>query len=210
MSDGPPPPPPGNPQQPQGQPNYGGMQPPGSGVPQPPSHGQPPMPGHGAPGYGSPSAGLPATMEQPQAVRVAQIMMYIGAALAGIGVILTILSRDAIVDVVRDSAGPELTDSQINGLATVSVVIGVLFGLIGVGLWVWMAIKNGQGKSWARVTATVFFGLSVVSTLINLGQPSTGAQKGFSLLALVLGGVIIYLLWGGKGSKEYFQVMSQK
>lgn len=149
-------------------------------------------------------------MEKPPAVRIAQIMMYIGAALAALGIIVTVLSRDAIVDVIREATDGQFTESEIETLATVSVVTAVIFGLIGVGLWVWMGVKNGQGRSWARITATVFYGLYVVSSLVNLTQPATGAQRGLGLLPLVLGGVIIYLLWGGKGSKEYFQVMSQK
>ncbi len=77
-------------------------------------------------------------------------------------------------------------------------------GLIGVGLWVWMAVKNGQGRSWARVVATVLGALNIVFTLFGLaGGTATPVTLVSSLVSLVLAGVILYLLYRPESTRFY-------
>jgi hypothetical protein len=40
--------------------------------------------------------------------------------------------------------------------------------LVITGLWLWMARTNKRGRSWARITATVFFGLLTAGELAGL------------------------------------------
>ena len=71
-----------------------------------------------------------------------------------------------------------------------------------------MAVTNGQGKSWARVVATVLGGLNVLGTLLTLApaarRPLTLVT---SLLSLALAAVILWLLYRPE-STRYYEAMS--
>ena len=79
----------------------------------------------------------------------------------------------------------------------------VLTGLIGVGLWLWMARTNGAGKSWARVVASVLFALNTLSVLTSIARPSAAVTRIFGLLVWLVGLGAIVLLWQ-RDSSEYF------
>ena len=67
-----------------------------------------------------------------------------------------------------------------------------------------MAVKNGQGRSWARVVATVLGGLNIVFTLLNLaGGTATTLTVVSGLVSLVLAGVILYLLYRPESTRFY-------
>ena len=91
-------------------------------------------------------------------------LMYVGAALSIVGIILAWTTKSQLTDQIA-AAGPTLTPDQVDAAVTVSLATATVIGLIGVGLWLWMAWANGAGKSWARVVATVLGGLNVLSTV---------------------------------------------
>ena len=45
---------------------------------------------------------------------------------------------------------------------------GIFGGLVGAGLWIWMAVANRGGNHWARVTGTVFFGIASFGLVIDV------------------------------------------
>jgi len=56
---------------------------------------------------------------------------------------------------------------------TVAYQAGRVFGFIAgavalAGLWLWMAWKNKQGRPWARVVSTVFFGVFTAYLALDL------------------------------------------
>jgi uncharacterized membrane protein len=71
----------------------------------------------------------------------------------------------------------------------------VIFGLIGIGLWIWMAMANKRGGNWARITATVFFGLNTVSLLVGLARPEPLASRLVGLLIWLIGLGAVVMLW---------------
>ena len=79
----------------------------------------------------------------------------------------------------------------------------ILTGLIGVGLWLWMARMNGAGRSWARVVASVLFALSTLSVLTSIARPSAGVTRIFGVLVWLVGLGAIVLLWQ-RDSSDYF------
>ena len=88
------------------------------------------------------------------------------------------------------------------------VVIGsVAFGLIGVGLWVWMAVMNKAGKSWARIVATVLFLLNTLVLLLGVARGGAAASFLVSILTWLIGLGAIILLWR-KDSSEYITAQS--
>ncbi len=122
------------------------------------------------------------------------------------------LTLDSLKSQLRDSlekSDPSYTQSDFDALYGISVGIAVVAALIGVSLWAWMAWKNGQGRPWARIVATVLGGLNLLSTLsaVSLGNV-TGASIAVSVVGLVLALVILAMLWR-KESSEFYAARSR-
>jgi hypothetical protein len=145
----------------------------------------------------------PPEVEQPSSIRTAVRLMLVGAGLSALGVLLTFTQTDAIREAIEDSDS-SLTQSEIDTFVNVSIGMAVVFGLVGVGLWLWMAHANSQGKSWARVVATILGGLNVVGTLFNLaGAGSTALTTLMGIINLVLAATILVLLYRPDSSRYY-------
>jgi hypothetical protein len=157
-----------------------------------------------APQYqAQPTASAP--VDRPSSVTRAVQLMYVGAALSVIGIIVAWATKSQLRDQLA-KASTNLTSDQLDTAVTVSLGIATVVGLIAVGLWLWMAAANGAGKSWARVLATVLGGLSVVSTLVSLTN-ATGTSIALQLLSLLLAVAILVLLWR-PASSAYFRAKS--
>jgi hypothetical protein len=72
-----------------------------------------------------------------------------------------------------------------------ALVAGVLT-IIATGLWLWMAWANKRGRPWARIMATVFFGLL---TAIGLAWLIAVLGGTFNHTALVLGVSFFLVYW---------------
>jgi hypothetical protein len=92
----------------------------------------------------------------------------------------------------------------VSAVATASVAAVVIVGLLGVGLWIWLAQMCKVGKNWARVTGTVLFGIDTLLQVISLTRsaPLAGRVPGLIVWLIGLGAVI--LLWR-RQSSDYFQ-----
>lgn len=141
--------------------------------------------------------------ERPASITRAVQLMYVGAALSVVGVIVAWASKSQIRDKIASaSTSTTLTASDLDTLVNVTLAITTVSALIGIGLWIWMAVKNGAGRPWARIVATVLGGLNVASTMSTLPR-SAGASVGLSLVSLVLAVVILVLLWRPSSSAYY-------
>jgi hypothetical protein len=140
---------------------------------------------------------------KPPTLRNAVRLIWVGAALSFVGLILTLalngIVRTEIVnaELAANRAAArqhqtQLTAAQIHASANDSFAIAVVLGSIGVLLWVWMAWANNQGSGRARIGATTLFGLStigLVSALATSNRVSLIAQVaqwGVGLAAIVL------------------------
>ena len=159
-----------------------------------------------------PSGGAPAPPTQPGSVATAVKLMYVGAALSLLSVVVSFFTLDTIKDTVADAireSDPDATQGMIDTAYTVTLFMTVVMGLIAVGLWLWMAWKNGQGRSWARIVATVFAGLNVLFSLGSFTQPGiTGVAAIFSVINILLAIVILVLLWK-KESTAFYESVTQ-
>lgn len=157
-----------------------------------------------APQYrAQPASGAP--VERPSSVTRAVQLMYVGAVLSAVGVVVTWTTRAQLRDQVA-AASPTLTADQVESAATISLAVATVVGLVAVGLWLWMAAANAAGRSWARVVATVLGGLGVLSAVFSL-MTATGVTVATQLLSLVLAVAILVLLWR-PASSEYVQARS--
>ncbi|WP_162599785.1 hypothetical protein [Nocardioides solisilvae] len=187
---------------------YPPSQDPQQGQPYPPQ-GQPYAPqGQPYPQYqGQPGAGAPPAPPRPSSIANAVKLMYAGAALSALGVLVGLLTVGGLKDDIEESVraeDPNASQDVIDAAFTFSLALVFVMGALGVALWLWMAWKNGQGRSWARVVATVLGGLNVVFTLLSLGQPGlSGLAVVVNLLSVVLAVVILVLLWKKESTAFY-------
>ena len=153
-----------------------------------------------------PSSGKPVEPERPPAppsVVNAVKLMYVGAAISVISLVISLASIGGTKDAIR-KARPTLTTTQVNQLNTFIIALAVVSGVIGVALWLWMARANGQGKNWARILSTVLFGLATLDLFGVLSQPKTALGFIFPVLTWLVGLGAVVLLWR-KESTEFFK-----
>ena len=187
-----------------------------------PNYGQP---NYGEPDYGQagvggtnpygqqPGAAPTGPIVAPSSITTAVLLMRVGALLSLLALLTTFLFRDDIRDTVEKSmrdADANVTPSDIDLAVNIGIGFGVVFGLLGVALWLWMASANGKGRSWARIVATIFFGISVLSNLASLAQPQPALQRILGLASLVLGAVIVFLLWKKESTAYYKSVTASR
>jgi hypothetical protein len=156
-----------------------------------------------------PSAGQvpePLRPEPPAAVVMAVRLMYAGAVVSALSLIVGLATVGSLRNSLHSSY-PKLTATQLHSLQTVLVVGSVVFGLISIGLWVWMAVTNKAGKSWARVVATVLFGLDTLFLLLGVARAGAAAGTLVSILTWLIGLGAIIFLWR-RESTEYFNTVS--
>lgn len=180
--------------------------------------GYPTYPGEGGsyPAYpetgGAPPAGPGPDVPQPSSIRTAVRLMLVGAAVSLVSVVVSLATLGTLKDDIRDELvkdDPNVSQSTIDGAYTVAIGFVVVLGAVGVLLWLWMAWKNGQGRSWARVVATVLGALNVLFTLMSF--TSANAEPivlVFSAINLILSVVILVLLWR-KDSSDFYIASSR-
>jgi hypothetical protein len=149
---------------------------------------------------------VPGPPAPPTSVQNAVRLMYAGAALSALGLILSLVAIGSLrADIIaRDHS---LTSSQVHAAEVIAISFAVIIGLIGIGLWVWMAQANKRGKNWARILASVLFGLDTVLLLVSLAQPHAIEGLLLSLLTWLAGLGAIFFLWQ-RPSSEFFQISS--
>jgi len=189
-------------------------QPGGSEYPGYPSASSPypsaPSPYPSAPPTGStPAAAVP----QPPSVRNAVRLMWVGAAISLISLVVTLSTLGSLKQQIRDSvrtSGQNVTQSQVDAAFAGAIVFSVVIALIAIGLWLWMAWKNGQGRQWARIVATVLGVLNVIFTLLSfVGNRATGGARILSVIDLVIAVAILVLLWR-KESTDFYRARSAR
>ena len=152
-----------------------------------------------------PSAGQapePARTEPPPSVVMAVRLMYAGAVVSAVSLVVGLATVGSLRTALHKSQ-PSLTPTQLHDLQTVVVVGSVAVGLISIGLWVWMALMNKAGKSWARIVASVLFGLNTLMLLLGVASAGVAASLLVSILTWLIGlGAVIYL-WR-KDATGYF------
>jgi Protein kinase domain len=146
--------------------------------------------------YPSPyQAGRPPLAPLPGSMRNAIGLMYAGAAYAlvyAVGVIIVagaIISRHPGVAAIQADTGR----TTIGGV----VALTILLSLVEIALWLGIARACRSGKSWARVTGTVLFGLHTLGFLGVLANshPGIGLTKVLTTLSWLIACGAVVFLW---------------
>jgi|SRR5271165_380377 len=143
-----------------------------------------------------PSSGQPAEPWRPATpapVRTAVKLMYAGAAVSIVPLIVALAYRGDIQTYHITLLGHRLTAAQIIQWRPLIITAVILAGLAVPALWLWMARTNGQGRNWARIVATMLFG---VATL----QLPADIRAGIALMIIAVltwlaGLAAVWLLW---------------
>jgi hypothetical protein len=135
----------------------------------------------------------------PASVRNAVKVMYAGAVASLIGIIIELTTLSATKSAIEQHFA-ELTASQVNGQGRVLMAGWIVGGLLAAGLWIFVAQACMRGKSWARTTGTVLFGIDTLQVLGGLAVPVAAPVKLVALVVWLLGLAAITLLWQGTSS----------
>jgi hypothetical protein len=143
----------------------------------------------------------------PNSVQTAVKLMYAGAALSLIELIVSLATIASLKSAILKKF-PNYTSSQIHS-AEVAIVAGVVIeAVIAIGLWLWMARANAAGRNYARITGTVLFAVYTLFLLLDLRRPSVGIGLIFAALVWVAGLGAVVMLWR-KDSSEYFNLRAR-
>jgi hypothetical protein len=160
-------------------------------------------PSFGAPGQASPPS------DPPPPLRLAVRLMYTGAVLTVVGMLIGLAQMDELKNQMAED-DPSLSEAEIDSIASGATVFGVFIALLTAGLWIWMAIMNGKGRSWARVVGTVFGAIASVLVVFSLTLTLAAdvnreppANTIMSVVNLALAVVIIILMFRPESSAYY-------
>jgi predicted membrane-bound spermidine synthase len=145
----------------------------------------------------------PVRMEPPSSVLNAVRLMYVGAALSALEIVLSLVTIGSLKDAIR-TASPTFTTDQLHAAEAVAIGSVIVGGLIGIGLWLWMAWANRKGRNWARIVSTVLFGINTLGVFFSLARPHASISLIFTILVWLVGLGAIVLIWN-KQSAPYYQ-----
>lgn len=143
----------------------------------------------------------------PDSVRNAARVMYAGSAVSVITAVVYLVTKSATKTAIENKH-PHLSATTLNTLTDAGVVIGAVIALIGAIFFVWLARSCRNGKNWARITSSVFFGIAVLGTLYSISSAEAAADLVFALIQDLIGLVAVVLLWL-RDSSAYFRLFKR-
>lgn len=146
----------------------------------------------------------PTRPPMPTSVQTAVRLMYVGAGLSFIELLVGLATISSVKSAIK-KAYPHYTASQVHSLEVTSVGVGVLVGLISIGLWLWMARASANGRNYARIAGTVFFGLNSLFLVLSLARPHASLGLVFNLLVWLAGLGAVIMLWRSDSGAYFSQ-----
>ncbi|HLX47234.1 MAG TPA: hypothetical protein VKS82_02770 [Streptosporangiaceae bacterium] len=145
----------------------------------------------------------PAGMQPPRSVLNAVKLMYVGAGLSAIVVIVTLATIGGLRAAIL-AKYPHYSSSQVHTAEVGFIATDVLSGLVAVGLWLWMAWANRRGRNWARIVSAVFFGINTLNLFGSFVQVHDIGTVIVAVAVWLVGAGAIMLLFN-RESTPYFQ-----
>jgi hypothetical protein len=143
----------------------------------------------------------PSVPRSARTVRAAVRLMYAGAAVSTVNVII-VLAVIADIKAYHAVFGYRLTAAQVSQLNTSIIAQLMVTGLIPVVLWLWMAWANSQGRNWARSLSAVLFGVATLdltgafrTPVINVSFVPIQFGPTIPVLTWLAGAAALWLLW---------------
>jgi hypothetical protein len=151
--------------------------------------------------------GLP---ERPSAIATAVKLMQFGAAFTLVTLALGMMNLDEQKQAVRDEMiadDPKVSADAIDTAITVGITFAILSSIIITALWMWMAAKNGQGRSWARAVGSTLAGVNIMFSMSIFNGSSDTLDIATTVVNAGLALAIVVLMWKPESS-EYYRAAS--
>jgi len=139
----------------------------------------------------------------PSVLRAVQVM-YVGAAASLIGIVIDMTTLSSTKsEIIRRK--PHLTAAQVANAEHVAIGLFIVGGLLGAGLWIWIAQMCKLGRNWARIVGTVLFAIDTISVFAGAATVAGGgAARIYSIIVWLIGLATVVLLWQ-RASSDYFR-----
>ncbi|HEX9553120.1 MAG TPA: hypothetical protein VF983_07940 [Streptosporangiaceae bacterium] len=146
--------------------------------------------------------GTPVPPEPPRSVMIAVRLMYAGAALTAIGLVIGVIGVATGEEALRASHR-HATLAQLHATQSFLIAVSVISGVIEIGAWLLMARANRSGLKWARIAATVLFALGTWNLISHIIGTATVTNLAYTALMWLVGLGAVFFLWR-KDSSAYF------
>jgi hypothetical protein len=133
----------------------------------------------------------PSVPRSARTVRAAVRLMYAGAAVSTVNLIM-LLALIAVIETYHAVLGHHLTVAQVSQFNTLAITVWIVWSMLPIALWLWMARMCGCGRNWARIVSTVLFGAATLNLTGAFRWPP-GIQ--LSLVPMVYGPTVPVLYW---------------
>lgn len=137
----------------------------------------------------------------PRSIKIAMRLMYAGAGLTGLGLILSVvtilLGRAAL-----KASHPHATAAQLQSTQNFLLILAVFSGLVEIAVWLLVARANGSGLKWARIAASILFAISTWYLVAHLRGDAL-ANLIYTVVTWLVGLGAVFFLWR-RESSAYF------
>lgn len=140
--------------------------------------------------------------DPPGSVRIAVLLMYAGAAVTALGLVVSIIAI-ATGDRVLRASHPDATVAQLHATKSALIVLAVASAVIEIAAWLLLARTSRLGLRWARIVATVLFGLNTINLASHLRGAATVGNTLYSAAIWLVGLAAVVYLWLPE-SRPYF------
>lgn len=150
----------------------------------------------------------PAWQPPPRPPRPAQLewacrLLVLNVVLGLIALFITLTHKDEFRrEYLRRT--PTLSDADVDRFFTISLVIGVIFGVAGGLFYLFLAYKMWHGRNWARITTWVFTGLGVFGLVTAFIGPSIAISRVIVFVGALIDIAVIIVL-ALRPSNEFFR-----
>jgi hypothetical protein len=131
-------------------------------------------------------------------VRNAVRLMLLRSAISVVAIIVLIATRDTFKRKFVQKT-PTATNSDINAALTV----GVVFGVVILVFYVFLAFQVYKGANWARIVTWVIAGLGILGALLSFGQPDTTPSRILGVISALLDVFVVVLLALGDSNRFF-------
>jgi hypothetical protein len=145
----------------------------------------------------------PQRISPPRSVQNAVKLMYAGAAVEVIALVVALIARNSIKSALL-KIHPNYTAAQLHAAVTLQTISLVIGAAIATGLWLWMAWANGRGHNWARILSAVFFGISTLDLILTAAAVRAPGSLIVGFVIWLIGLATIVLLFS-RDSNAFFR-----
>ncbi|WP_018156715.1 hypothetical protein [Demetria terragena] len=156
------------------------------------------------------SVRLPGTGRRAKSIDLAVNLMYAGAALEVLKVILTLVLAGTIKADIKESLGDSVAQDVLDDTLRAFNLQMLVGGLIAIALWLLMARLNAQGKSSARIIATVLFAISTISLLFRLLSVTPIVLITITVVSWIIGLAAVIYLWRPDSSAFFTRAANRR